>query len=318
MRSPLERTGVAVVIAAVVPYVTLKVLWLAGSTIGVSDEAALTELHSTRMVVGNNVTIVLDVLAVGLALGLTSDWGRRVPAWIMLGLGAGATGLLAPILLGLPLGTVVQLAVRGSVRTAGMDHLSPWVFATVYGGFALMAVGISVLAWRYAARRWDEVLRHAPEPPSAWVVVLGALGLLPFGAALLWWGVFGPGTSGPQAMDAVSQRTTLVVTGLLAVGGFVTPLVRGMASSVPRLAWLLTWVGCTTAALQAPTLVLLANGGHPSRAIVLMGLLTIPGSSAYGLMVLQRRLTRESRDGQGATVRGRGGAHLLPDVSSHR
>ena len=106
------------------------------------------------MVVGNNVTIGLELLAVGLALALTSAWGRRVPAWLMLGFGAGATGLLAPILLGLPIGSILQLAVDGDVHTAGMDHLSPWVFATVYGGFGVMAVGILTLAWRYATTRW--------------------------------------------------------------------------------------------------------------------------------------------------------------------
>jgi hypothetical protein len=291
VRSPMERAAVGLVVVAVVPYVTLKVLWLAGSQIGVADEAVLTELHSTRMVVGNNITIVLELVAVGLALGLTSAWGRRVPAWIMLGLGAGASGLLAPILLGLPVGAVLQLAAQGNVHTGGMDHMSPWVFATVYGGFGLMAVGISVLAWRYAVRRWDDVLRSTPEPPPTWAVVAGMLGLLPFGAAMLWWGIAGPGSSGPQAMDAVVQRTTLVMTGLLAVAAFAAPLTRGVSRRAPRMAWLITWVGCTTAALQSPTQVLLANGGSPTREILLMGLLTVPGSSLYGLMVLRQQLT---------------------------
>ena len=292
MRVRIEPIALALVVIAVVPYLGLKVLWLTGATVGVDDESVLTELHSTRMVVGNNVTIGLELLAVGLALALTSAWGRRVPAWIMLGLGAGATGLLAPILLGLPIGSVLQLLVDGEVHTAGMDHLSPWVFATVYGGFALMAAAISVLGWRYAATRWGHVLRQPPLPPSVWAVVAGALGLIPFGAAMLWWGVFGPGTSGPQGMGAVVQRTTLVVTGLLAVGGFLTPLSRTMCNRAPRVAWLLTWVGCTTAALQAPTQVLLANGGHPTRALVLLGLVTVPGSSIYGLLMLRRHLTQ--------------------------
>jgi hypothetical protein len=191
-----------------------------------------------------------------------------------------------------------------------MDHLHPWVFSTVYGGFAAMAVGISGLAWRYASRRWDDVLRRAPERPPAWAVVAGALGLLPFGAAMLWWGVSGPGSSGPQAMDAIVQRTTLVVTGLLAVGGFAAPLLRRLAARAPRLAWLLTWVGCTSAALQAPTLVLLANGGNPTRTILLMGLVTTPGSSIYGLMVLRRRLVRDGLARRSATARAH--ADLTP------
>ncbi|HYH33659.1 MAG TPA: hypothetical protein VD814_00760 [Nocardioides sp.] len=292
MRSRIESVALGLVVIAVVPYLVLKVLWLAGSTIGVRDEAVLSELHSTRMVVGNNVTIVLELLAVGLAVALASGWGRRVPGWVMLGLGAGATGLLAPILLGLPIGSALQLVAEGDVHTAGMDHLSPWVFATVYGGFALLAVGILTLAWGHAATRWGHVLGRTPGRPPAWGVVVGGLGMVPFGAAMLWWGVSGPGSSGPQAMDAVVQRTTLVVTGLLVLGGFLAPLLGRMPARAPQLTWLLLWVGCTTAALQAPTQVLLANGGNPTRAMVLMGLLTVPGSSLYGLLVLRRHLTR--------------------------
>ena len=288
MRVRIESAAVGLVVVAVTPYITLKLLWLGGATIGVRDEAVLAELHSTRMVVGNNITIGLELLAVGLALALTSAWGRRVPAWMMIGLGAGATGLLAPILFGLPIGSLLQLATEGDVRTGGMDHLSPWVFATVYGGFGFMAVGISVLAWRYATIRWRAVLERSPSRPPVWLIFVGGLGLMPFGAAMIWWGMFGAGGSGPQAMDAVVQRTTLVVTGLLATAGFMAPLLRGIPIRQPRLSWLLLWLGCTTAALQAPTEVLLANGGHPTNALVVMGLLTVPGSSLYGLLALQR------------------------------
>ena len=275
------------------PYIALKVSWLTGASIGVRDGAALAELHSTRLLVGNNLTILLELMAVWLALALSSGWGRRVPAWIMLSLGAGATGLLAPILLGLPVGSVLQLAVQGDVRTGGMEHLSPWVFATVYGGFGLMAIGIVVLAARYAAARWSHVLRRTPDPPPVWVRVAGGLGLVPFGAAMLWWGVVGPGATGPQAMDAVVQRATLVVTGLLAVAGFLAPLLPGISRRAPRLTWLALWVGCTTAALQAPTHVLLADGGHPSRAMLLIGVLTVSGSSVYGLLLLRRHLAHD-------------------------
>ena len=293
MRVRIERVALRLVVIAVVPYIALKVSWLTGASIGVRNETALAELHSTRMIVGNNVTILLELMAVGLALALSSGWGRRVPAWFMIGVGAGATGLLAPILLGLPVGSVLQLAVQGDVRTGGMDHLSPWVFAIVYGGFGLMAIGIVVLASRYAAARWGHVLRRPPGSPPVSVRVAGGLGLLPFGAAMLWWGVFGPGSTGPQAMDAVVQRATLVVTGLLAVGGFLAPLLPGISRRRPRLTWLAIWVGCTTAALQAPTHVLLADGGHPSRAMLLIGVLTVPGSSIYGLLLLRRHLAHD-------------------------
>jgi hypothetical protein len=289
VRLRIEAVALGLVVLAVVPYVVLKLAWLNGSGVGVVDGTALDELHSTRMVVGNNVTIVLEVAAVGLALALASAWGRRVPAWIVLGPGAGATGLLAPILLGLPIGSVAQLALEGDVRTGGMDHLSPWVFATVYGGFGLMAIGIAVLAVRYATARWSAVLDRPPDRPPAGAVVAGGLGLVPFGAATLWWAVSGPGAGGPRAMDAVVQRTSLAVTGLLALGAFLAPLLRGFSGRRPRLTWLVVWLGCTTAALQAPTQVVLANGGRPSTALVLTGILTVPGSVIYGWWVLRGR-----------------------------
>ncbi len=89
-------------------------------------------------------------------------------------------------------------------------------------------------------------------------------------------------------MDAVVQRTTLVVTGLLALGGFGAPLLRGFPGRRPRLTWLVVWLGCSTAALQAPTQVLLANGGRPTTALVLIGVLAVPGSVVYGAWLLLR------------------------------
>lgn len=37
--------------------------WLTGASIGVRDDTALAELHSTRMIVGNNLTILLELMA---------------------------------------------------------------------------------------------------------------------------------------------------------------------------------------------------------------------------------------------------------------
>lgn len=292
MRSRVDRWGLGLVVLAVVPYIALKLAWLSGSDIGVRDADTVSELHSTRVVVGNNVTIVLELAAVALAVTLATGRGRRAPGWLVLGLLAGATGLLAPILVGLPLGSALQLVVAGDVHTDGMDHLSPWVFTTVYGGFGLLAVGIALLAWRYVVDRWHRVLDAAPARPSGWLLVVGAIGLLPIGTALLWWGATGPGDQGPQAMDTVVQRSVLVVTGLLAVAGYVAPLltVPGLHA---RAAWVLTWVGCTTAALQGPALALLANGGRPTPGILLLTGPALLGGSAYGLLLL--RATRKQK-----------------------
>lgn len=205
-------------------------------------------------------------------------------------LAGGATGLLAPILLGLPLGSAIQLAAQGDVRTSGMDRLSPWVFALVYASFGLLAVAIAILAWRYVLDRWGGILSSRPRPPQGWAVIAGALALLPFGAAMVWWGLLGPGDTGPQAMDTPAQRTVLVVAGLLAAAGFLAPFLVPASTRLGRLAWLITWVGCTTAALQGPTAVLLAHDGNPTPATTLIALLAPLGSGAYGLLILRRRI----------------------------
>ena len=49
------------------------------------------------------------------------------------------------------------------------------------------------------------------------------------------------------------------------------------------------------AALQAPTQVVLANGGRPSTALVLTGILTVPGSVIYGWWVLRGRAPSTDR-----------------------
>lgn len=292
MRSRLPTVALGSAVVAVVPYITLKLMWLGGSTIGLKTDAGVSEIHGTRMVVGNEVTIVLEVLAVGLAAALTRPWGMRVPAWVIVVLGGGATGLLAPILLGMPLGSMLQLLVSGDLHTSGMDEMRPWVFAVVYGGFGVLAVAIAVLAGRYVVQRWGRLLRRPPRPPAVWAITVGALGLLPFAAIMIWWGVLGPGGSGPQGMEAPVQRTVLVVTGLLALGGFLTPLVGRAFARQPRLAWLIAWCGCTTVALQGPTEVLLANGGDPTPAVTLIAFVTAPGSCVYGLAVLRGRISQ--------------------------
>lgn len=286
MHSRTHSVAVALAVAAVAPYITLKVVWLSGGTVGLKSDAALAEMHSTRMIGGNVITIGLELAAVGLVVALAHGWGCRGSARVFLFLAAGATGLLAPVLLGLPAGAALQLLVHGELHTSGMDDLAGWVFALVYGGFALLAVLIGALAWSAARARWGEVLDRAPGRPAPWATVAAAVGMLPFSAAMLWWAV-SPGNGGPQHMDAIAQRFVLAVTGLLVAGGVLAPLFSAGSARAARRAWLALWVGCTTAALQASTHVLLANEGHPSVPTVALGTLAVPSAAAYLWSILQ-------------------------------
>ena len=289
-RRLLHRVALSGAALATVPYVVLKLMWLGGSTIGMTDAADHAEMTGTRFVVGNLITIMLMLAAVAFLLALTRPWARRVPAWLVLVLGAGATGLLAPILLGLPIGMVIQLVLEGSVKPADDTGLAPWVFGIVYSGFAVLAVAIAALVASYVVDRWGHLIDRPPMRPATLATVVGALGLLPFGAAMIWWGVLGPGTTGPQGMDQPAQRTVLIVTGALSLAAFVVPLLGERTERWSRTAWLITWTGACVSALQAPTQILLAQGGEVRPALALVALVTTPGSCGYGLTILRRHL----------------------------
>ena len=131
MRKRLQLLAFARVIVAAVPYTVLKLMWLGGSEIGLKNPAAVTQAESARIVVGNAVTIVL----------------------------------------GLRPGLLLQLVIEGQVHAGGMDHLSPWVFALVYGGFALMAIALCVLLYVYVTERGSCIF--------GWPVIRGRLAEMP-------------------------------------------------------------------------------------------------------------------------------------------
>ena len=288
---PLRRAALPLAVGAILPYVVLKLMWLSGSTIGMTEAASADEMDDARFVAGNLITIGLMLVAVPCLAALTRPSARRVPAWLVLLLGAGATGLLAPILLGLPLGVGIQLAVDGHVEPADDAGMAGWVFAIVYSGFGLLAVAMAVLVAAYVVDRWGHLMVEPPPRPSPLVTLAGALGLLPFGAAMLWWGVVGPGDAGPKGMDLPAQRTVLVVTGILCLAAFVVPFLSERARRWPRTAWLVLWTGCCVSALQGPAEVLLAHGADVQPAVALVAILATPGSCVYGLLALRQHLS---------------------------
>ncbi|NYI77591.1 hypothetical protein [Nocardioides panzhihuensis] len=286
-----RKIALATAVLATLPYLTLKLLWLGGSTAGITSSDGLDEMHGTRHVIGNVVTIAMMALAAGFAFALTRPWADRVPAKLVLVLGAGATGLLAPILLGLPIGLAVQTAF-GSDTAPREDGLAPWVFGLVYGGFGLLAIALAVLVVAHVLHRWGHLISEPPERPSLPITLAATAGLLPFTAAMAFWGIAGPGDSGPQGLEGPAQRTVLLVTAVLTVGALLVPMARGWAARRSRFAWLVTWTGCCVAALQGPTQLLLAQGGEPQPAVAVVAALATPAACLYGLAILRRGLAQ--------------------------
>ncbi|WP_029089687.1 hypothetical protein [Brevibacterium album] len=139
-------------VAAVVPYLTLKLLWILGSTAGI---LAPSPLDPAVVQSGNIVTAVMELVAVAIILTFTHSWGLKVPAWLVLIPAWIGIGLLAPFIVNGP-------AVAGSVLTglspAGDGSLAPWVGPLVYLGFGAQAIGIAASFVLYARDRWNRVL----------------------------------------------------------------------------------------------------------------------------------------------------------------
>lgn len=275
-------------VVAVLPYLTLKGLWLSGSSIGLSAQAAR-EMGTSRFVVGNAITVGLELVALALAWSLTRPWATRFPTGLFVVLSAGASGLLAPILIGMPLGQVAQTLAHGRPSFSG-EGMEAWVFACVYGGFTLLGLALAISLTGYASRRWGSRFTTAPRVRSPATFALGAATFLPFGLAMTWWGARGPGTVGPQGMEAPVQRVVLLVTGLLTVAAVLIPvLLRPLRTTakISQFAWLTVWLGCCTAALQGPTQLLLAHGGTIQPAVAAIALLATPGALVLGLGLRQ-------------------------------
>ncbi|MGW4645925.1 hypothetical protein [Kitasatospora sp. NPDC004289] len=193
----LRRGICALTVAATVPYLTLKTLWLCGSTIGFGPDAEIA--HSGALWAANLVTFVMDAVAVVLALAFVRPWGRRIPAGLVLFPAWVGSGMLGALLIELPLifGTELLLGTEPSVDPQGW--LQPWVFAVVYGGFAVQGVALLAGFALHARERWAGLLsdRIGDLPRTATLglqrtLAVTAAGLaLPLAAARLYWALGG-------------------------------------------------------------------------------------------------------------------------------
>ncbi|ANP54304.1 hypothetical protein J2Z21_006329 [Streptomyces griseochromogenes] len=188
-RAPVLRL---VAIAACLPYLCLKVAWIAGSHLGIPAGSPLLKNRAT-MALANGLTVLMDAAVIVLALLLTQPWGRRVPAWLLAVPMWAATGLLAPIMVGFPL----QLITHGGSQSSGDDRpfLDGWVFGVVYGGFIVQGLALGTLFVGYARERWGYLwqgrMRELPAQSTAaaqrlTAVAAAVLALIPAALRLLW------------------------------------------------------------------------------------------------------------------------------------
>ncbi|MFD3530890.1 hypothetical protein [Streptomyces sp. NPDC058664] len=140
------RAGL-VAVAALVPYTALKTAWALGLTVGHTgtgrpgvDPEYTSDLGIWLYDHGVDVTAVLAVLGMVVALALTRPWGRRLPRLPLLALGWAGAGALAPF--GALLATLGVLAWTGVIGFEPADH-APWVIAVAYGGFSCYGLALA-------------------------------------------------------------------------------------------------------------------------------------------------------------------------------
>ncbi|MFI7343608.1 hypothetical protein ACIBUY_37400 [Streptomyces sp. NPDC050085] len=285
-----------VAVAACLPYLVLKVVWIAGGTVGIPAGSSLLE-HRTTMAVANAFTVLLDSAVIVLALLLTRPWGRRVPAVLLAGPMWVATGLLVPIMAGYPAQLIVK-AVDGTgpATPARQAFLDDWVFMVVYPGFIVQGLCLGALFVDYARQRWGHLWqgrgRELTGPaPRVTAYVAAALALLPATVHLLWAAGSTTGLTAARADDRSSDFYVLEALNVgylaAAVAGALL-LARRWGRDLPvKVPLALIWFGAGAAACWGGWLGLASLIGvadSENRPTALMNL-TYAGQMIVGLLV---------------------------------
>ncbi|MFD5076871.1 hypothetical protein [Streptomyces sp. NPDC058371] len=292
-----------VAVVSTLPYLSLKIAWVAGSHLGIPEGSSLLA-HRSSTAVANSLTVLMDAAVIVLALLLTRPWGRRVPAWLLAFPMWVATGLLAPIMTGVPLQLVVQV-LGGSVNKASDTGREPfldeWVFGVVYTGFIVQGLALGTLFVLYARDRWGHLWRgRVGELPASAVgsaqraaaVAAAVVALLPLTLHLLWACGSTAGLNAGRATDRTGDfyvlETLDVLFLLSAVAGAWIIAFRSGRRLPTRLPLALAWVGSGATACWGGWLSLASLGGVDDlakRPTELMNL-TYAGQMIVGILVI--------------------------------
>jgi hypothetical protein len=289
----------AVAVVSCLPYLGLKVAWIAGSHIGIPAGSVLLD-HRVTMAVANGLTLLLDSCVIALALVLTRPWGLRVPAWPLAFPVWVATGLLAPIMAGYPLQLLTRALGADTATASGPGRepfLHSWVFAVVYTGFIVQGLALGTLFVLYARGRWGQLWRgrvwdlpvRAVGAPYRAVAVVGAvLASFPIAVRLYWACGGGAGLGTGERTDGFRALEGMHVAFLAAAVAGTLLLAfrraRRLPVTVPLAA---AWV-CSGAAACWGGWVLLATlmpADDPADRPATLMSLTYAGQMTVGLLL---------------------------------
>ncbi|TDU91417.1 hypothetical protein EV138_5023 [Kribbella voronezhensis] len=284
MKISTPHVAGCVTVAAMMPYLSIKIAWLLGSDIGVVQPGLM---RTAPFVVGNSITAAMELTGAALALALVHPWGRRLPAWMVLFPLWVAGGLLAPVMLAAPLGFLA-----GNTPTPAADNpidgLQGWVYGVVYAGFILQGTGLAVTFVLHVRARWAHVLRARLGPagsPSTiqvrLIAAVGALVALVVAARLFW--AFGGSTgltSEARNGRSVAQRALDISTASLALAGLVGLVI--LVSHRPRA----IRAGGSLMAAGLGTGAMFCSGGYQLTLLIAPGTpFDTAGGLRFGLVI---------------------------------
>jgi hypothetical protein len=132
-------------------YLLVKVMWVAMTLL---DHSSVDRAMSTAGFVAlNAVTIGMAAVGVALGIGLASEWGRRVPSWLLVVVSWVGAGFLVPML-PFMVGSLVMSRAAGSAHDT--SSVTGWETAFLTIGFLGMAVGLSIALPIFMRDRWPQ------------------------------------------------------------------------------------------------------------------------------------------------------------------
>ncbi|TNC27603.1 hypothetical protein [Amycolatopsis alkalitolerans] len=271
MRTARLVAGYAAILGTL-PYLTLKVVWLTGGTLGLTDPGLV---RTTGMAVANGFTGGMDLVAIAIALTVAHRWGERVTAWLVLFPLWVGTGFLAPIALSGPV-----IGVDLAVTDHGSSGLEPWVTPLVYGCFIWQGLTLLTAFVLYARMRWAPLFTARTSPGLSLTAGIGvAIATMAAAVHVIW--TFAPIRDGASVatrfLDGVDGVLALAAAvGMLLLarehGRFRWPMVLVWAGSATLFAWGFWSVFTTVGMTSGETLFETVMGYAQALAGVLLGL----------------------------------------------
>lgn len=235
------------IIASALPYIILKLLWLSGNNIGMNDPHFF---NTKGFLIGNIVSFLMDAFLIVLALGLTYNWGLKLPGKLLVFFIWCATGLLAPIAVSVGL----SMLIKQDVNTE-KGPLKLWVFQLVYFSFTIQGALLCAAFSNYTKKRWRKLFIRHPKVNAGYMnIFIAILSLFIIVCIIIirvaW--LFGLKTGMPEGMMdfsfnklLITNLSFLVFDILILVGGIYF-LNKQRHETIKPFVFLFLWFGAGT------------------------------------------------------------------------